>query len=60
MGKHGQASSSWQRVVYARYALWRLCVLARTDRRRRRRGKKKKKMMVVMTMMMTTMVMMMT
>jgi len=42
MGKHGQASSSWQRVVYAGYVLWRLHVPARTDRRRRRRRWTKK------------------
>jgi len=37
MGKHRQASSSWQRFVYAGYALWRLRVPARTDRRGRRK-----------------------
>jgi len=42
MGKHAQASSSWQRVVYAGYVLWRLRDPARTDRRRRRRKKEEK------------------
>jgi hypothetical protein len=42
MGKHGQASGSWQRVAYAGYDLWRLRVAARTDRRRRRWKKEEK------------------
>jgi len=41
MGKHGQASSRWQRVVYAGYDLWRLCVPVRMDRRRRRKKEEK-------------------
>jgi len=40
MGKHGQASCSWLRVIYAGYALWRLHVAARMDRRGRRRRRK--------------------
>ena len=40
MGKHGQASGSWQRVVDVGYALWRLRVTATTERRRRKKEEK--------------------
>ena len=40
MGKHGQASGSWQRVVDVGYALWRLRVTATTERRRTKKEEK--------------------